>query len=118
MSRARLLPAAGTAALLAACTPMQWVSASLGTPASATDVQECDRSAYYEAQRQAFFYGYPYGYGLAGPRYFLGRDGRLYYDPWSGFARSDTFFLERQLFDYCMRAKGYRLAPARPADRS
>ena len=98
------------ACLLAACAPMQWEDRRFGTVASAVDVQECERSAYFEAQNQAYFNS------LAWPRSFVGRDGRLYYRRWPG--GDDTFFLERQLFDYCMRARGFRLAPVRPADQS
>lgn len=96
--------------LVAACTPMQWEDRRFGTVASNGDIQDCERSAYFEAQNQAFFNS------LAWPRTFVGRDGRVYYRRWPD--HQDTFFLERQLFDYCMRAKGFRLAPVPPADRS
>jgi hypothetical protein len=89
------------AALLAACTPMQWQHASLGVAPSQAEVGECNQSAFYEAQRQAFLYdfGWPRYYGPWGPR-------------WPRYSSSDRFFLERDLFDYCMRARGYRLVPA------
>jgi hypothetical protein len=101
------------AVALAGCTPMQWQHASYGNAPSNDELGYCDQSAYYEAQRQAFFSDFMQ------PRYVVGRDGRIY--PRAPFARypyRDRFYMERQLFDYCMRAKGYQLVPARPADRS
>jgi hypothetical protein len=96
--------------LLAACTPMQWQDRRFGTVASAAEVQECERSAYFEAKNQAFFHSF------AWPRTYFGRDGRVYYRRWPDY--HDTFFLERQLFDYCMRARGFQLVPVPPADAS
>lgn len=97
------------AALLGACTPVQWEHARFGGAATADEVQECERAAYFEAQRQAFFSRGPWY------PYYAGR--RFYRDPWGPFGRQNSFFLERDLFDYCMRAKGFRLVPVRPADR-
>ncbi|HEX6980339.1 MAG TPA: hypothetical protein VF342_13670 [Alphaproteobacteria bacterium] len=95
---------------LAACTPVQWQHASFGTAPTSGELNECERAAYLEAQRQAFFYQ------LYRPRVLVGRDGRFYPAP-LGFEPGNTYFLERDLFDYCMRAKGFRLVPIRPADR-
>jgi hypothetical protein len=86
-----------------ACTPMQWQHQALGVTPSQAEVGECNQSAFYEANRQAFFYDF------AWPRYYYGRPGHR---PWPRYSSSDRFFLERDLFDYCMRAKGYRLVPA------
>ena len=90
----------------AACTPVQWQNASSGAAPSQAELGECNQAAYYEAQRQAFFYdsGWPYMSGFRRP-----------YGPWSRYpysTASDRFFLERDLFDFCMRAKGYKLVPA------
>lgn len=112
MARIGTFLAGAAATAVAACTPVEWQYAGTGMPAPAAELSDCDRSAYYEAQQQAFFYGF------TRPRYFVGRDGQLHYDPWLWPNYNDTFFLERQLFDYCMRAKGYRLTPVRPADQA
>ncbi len=90
----------GTAA--SGCTPVAWQHASLGVAPSQAEVTECNQSAYLEAQRQAFFYSF-----ARPPYYYAGRPG--WYRPWPRYAANDSFFLERDLFDYCMRAKGYRL---------
>ncbi len=110
---ARALAMTVLACFAAGCTPVQWQHASLGTAPSGAELNYCERSAYYEAQRQAFFGDF------MRPRFAVGRDGRIYPVPF-GYYHSyhDRFFLERELFDYCMRAKGYRLVPARPADRN
>lgn len=97
-----LLAAALLGALAAGCTPVTWQHASLGVAPTQAELGECNQSAYLEAQRQAFYNDF------ARPRYFS-RHGRFYPAPWSSYASSDRFFLERDLFDYCMRAKGYRL---------
>ncbi len=47
-----------------------------------------------------------------GPRYYRGRDGRLYNDPFWFNRQNDTFFEESRLRDFCMRSKGYTLVPA------
>ena len=96
----------GLAAATAACTPVQWQHSSLGVAPSQAELGECNQAAYYEAQRQAFLYdsGWPYFAGARRP-----------YGPWSRYpyaTSSDRFFLERDLFDFCMRSKGYRLVPA------
>jgi hypothetical protein len=109
MNARRLLAGALLGGLAAGCTPVAWQHASLGVAPSQAELGECNQSAYLEAQRQAFFYGYGYGYGPGWPRYTVDRFGRFRYDPWARYAYNDRFFLERDLFDYCMRAKGYRL---------
>jgi hypothetical protein len=87
----------------AACTPVQWQHATLGVAPSDAEKGECNQSAYYEAQRQAFYYG-----DFAWPHRFYGRP----YRPWPyHYSTSDRFFLEQDLFNYCMRSKGYRLVP-------
>lgn len=104
-----ILSGIAVGALLAACTPMQWQHASLGVAPTQAEVDECNRASFYEAQRQAFFYDF------AWPRYhpgYFGRPWRGPWGPWPRYSSSDRFFLERDLFDYCLRAKGYRLVPA------
>lgn len=101
MSFRRTLACCALGAVLSACTPMQWQSASLGVAPSKAEIDECNQSAFYEAQRQSFLYDYGW------PRYY-GRP----WGPWPRYSPNDRFFRERDLFDYCMRSKGYRLVPA------
>ncbi len=107
MNARSLLAVALLGGAAAACTPVTWQHAQLGVAPSQAELGECNQAAYLEAQRQAF------SYNFARPRYYVGRDGRYRYapwgSPWAGYGYNDRFFLERDLFDYCMRAKGYRL---------
>jgi hypothetical protein len=109
---ARALAMTVIAFLVAGCTPMQWQHAVSGTPPSQADLSYCEQSAYYEAQRQAFLNDFMW------PRFAYDRNGLVRPLPFGTYPYRDRFFLERDLFDYCMRAKGYRLVPVRPADRS
>jgi hypothetical protein len=93
---------AGLAGLIASCTPMEWQHASLGSMPSEADVGECNQLAFHEAQRRAFFHDFGWPRRSWGPQW----------GPWPPFSTSDRFFLERDLFDFCMRARGYRLVPA------
>lgn len=111
MAPLRMLPALALVAAASACTPVQWQNQTSGVAPSQAELGECNQAAYYEAQRQAFFYdsGWPYMSGWRRP-----------YGPWSRYYTSnDRFFRERDLFDFCMRAKGYRLVPVpEPASNS
>jgi hypothetical protein len=92
--------------VLGACTPMRWEHPSFGTAQATPDLNDCARSARYEAMRFAWsdpFWG--------APSYYRGRDGRLYVDPFARTRYRDPWFYEDQLRDYCMRSKGYRLVP-------
>jgi hypothetical protein len=100
----RLLPLFAAAAL-AACTQMRWEHPSFGSAQTEADLGECSKSAWIEAQQRAFYAG---GFG---PRYYRGRDGRLYNDPFWFSRQNDTFFEESRLRDFCMRNKGYMLVP-------
>ena len=106
MTLARILLCLGLVAATAGCTTSEWQNASQGTPPSEAEIAECKQAAYYEAQRQTFFYG---GYGLGWPYYPSLR--RATRGPWPRSTINDRFFVERDLFDFCMRAKGYRLVP-------
>lgn len=109
MCARRIVAIAVLGGLTAACAPVEWQHTAFGVAPSEAEISECNRSAYLEAQRQAFVYDF------TRPR-FYGRP--PYYAPWPRYSYGDRFFLERDLFDYCMRARGYQLVPARPADRS
>src|SRR4051812_27960372 len=108
MARAPLL-ALGSLVLTCGCTPLAWEHRSFGTPPTVAETEECRRSAFIEAQYRAFFYRF------ARPHFYRDRRGRRIYDPWPSYGRYDPFFLEQDLFRFCLRAKGYRLVPARPA---
>jgi hypothetical protein len=93
---------------------MEWQHASFGSEPSQADVDACNQLAFYEAQRQAFFFdaGWPRFYGPPWGRPWHGRHWVRHPGPWPRASMSDRFFLERDLFGFCMRAKGYRLVPA------
>jgi len=106
---ARALAMTVIAFLVAGCTPMQWQHAVSGMPPSQDDLNYCRQSAYYEAQRQAFLNDFMW------PPFAYDRSGVIRPVPFG--SHRNRFFLEQDLFDYCMRAKGYRLVPVPPADR-
>ena len=88
--------------LLAACTPMQWVRPDSPPPEHIqADVQHCQAAAWNEA-RMRNLTSFP-GYGPW--RY------RSPYSPF-GDPYGDRFLDESRLADFCMRSKGYELAPA------
>src|SRR5690606_18142036 len=101
---ARRILAGAFGCLAAARTPLQWQHAAFGPAPTQAEIRECEASAFREAQRQAFFYDFAWPRYYPGPRH-------PFYSPWPRSAFRDRFFLERDLFDYCMRAKGYRLVP-------
>ena len=95
--------------LVAACTPMAWVKPD-ATPAQfAADSQECEQEAWREARWN--YMGYhaaftPWMYRDAFGRPFAGRPFGPFYDPFG-----DRYMEETRLANFCMRAKGYELAP-------
>jgi hypothetical protein len=107
----RMLVLVGGLAVLVGCGPrLMWQHQSFGTPPTQAEIDECRRDAYLEAQQQAFFYDF------ARPGFFVDRAGRLRPAPFTRFRPHDPFFLEQDLFRFCMRARGYRLVPAPPAE--
>jgi hypothetical protein len=104
------LPIVVTVMLAAgACTPMRWEHLSLSGDAAQAESGECRQAAWGEAQRQSFYSGF----GAFPSRWVRGRDGRMYLaDPWTSQRHANAFFLEAQLYDFCMRNKGFRLVPA------
>ena len=101
------------AALLAACTPVQWVKED-ATPAQfAADSAHCQQ----EAWREASFRGWalrpatPLVLRDAAGRPFVAWQHSPFGDPFG-----DRFMEESRLANFCMRAKGYRLeAVEKPA---
>jgi hypothetical protein len=96
--------------VLSGCTPMQWVRQD-ATPAQLEqDLAQCRQEAWREAQWRAFMYR-PFG-----PTYIVDRFGQprfFSYSPLGG-PFGDTFIEESRLAHFCMRAKGYDLAPIEP----
>lgn len=91
--------------LAAACTPMQWVRADADAAQADADSKDCQMQAWHEARLRSFT--------NLGP-YYMYRDpfGRPYLAP-SRFADpfGDRFMEESRLANFCMRSKGYELAP-------
>ena len=93
--------------VLAGCTPMQWVRQDATAEELSHDLAQCRQDAWREAQWRTFMYR-PFG-----PTYMVDRFGRphlLSYSPFGG-PFGDTFIEESRLAHFCMRAKGYDLAP-------
>jgi len=103
---AAFVPVVAVIGALAACgPPMAWQKPGVTLAQAEADSRECAGLARHQAFRESFFgppgyYGYPYGpwpyrYGYYG-----------YHDPymWRGQREGD-------LQDFCLRARGYQLAP-------
>jgi hypothetical protein len=105
----RILIAATTLILVAGCAPMGWVKPDASAAELQQDMQQCQQAAWDEANYQSFQY-----FGSYGPFMYRDAFGRRYaawprspfYDPFG-----DRFFEESRLARFCMRAKGYELAP-------
>ncbi len=99
----RLILALSAALLAAACTPMEW--ARPGTPFQQmqADSADCNDLAWRESYRLSLWdpwYAWP-GHPIHGRRYpTYGRDPMMW-----------RMQRERDLHDFCMRARGYRLVP-------
>jgi hypothetical protein len=96
--------------LATGCTPMEWTKPDSNPEQLASDAQQCEMEAWREARWS--YMGY---YGAFGPwmyrdafgRPFAGRPFGPFYDP-----LSDRYMEEQRLANFCMRTKGYELAPA------
>jgi hypothetical protein len=109
MPRFRLLPLA-LALFAAGCAPMQWVRQDAGPEQVRQDEALCQREAWREASWRAWFY-------RPGVATVLDREGRPFFVwPHSPFGDpfGDRFMEESRLASFCMRAKGYELAPLKP----
>ena len=95
--------------VIAACTPMEWVRSDV-TPAEAeADARLCEEQAWREAS-----WRYSGHYGAFGPWAYRDAFGRRIVG-WPGYFGDpfgDRFMEEQRLTNFCMRAKGYELAPA------
>jgi hypothetical protein len=96
-------------ALATACTPMGWVKPDASSEQVAADTQECEQEAWREA-RWSYMAAYgpfnPWMYRDAYGRAFAGPPFGPFYDPFG-----DRYMEEQRLANFCMRAKGYELAP-------
>jgi hypothetical protein len=115
MSLLRALVLLG-AAFAAGCTPMRWVKPDVTAQQLNQDAAQCHQQAWHEARWRSFLYR------PIGPTLYHDRYGRRFAGwPYSPFGDpfGDEFMEQSRLAHFCMRAKGYELAPAErePADR-
>jgi hypothetical protein len=97
-------------ALATGCAPMEWTKPDTSPEQFTADSQQCEMAAWREAR-----WGYMDNYGAFGPwmyrdafgRPFAGRPFGPFYDP-----LGERYMEEQRLANFCMRAKGYELAPA------
>ena len=96
----------------AACTPVQWVRHDTPAEQLSQDLAYCRQEAWREAQwHSAFFLNRYYGATtVIDPR---GRPMVVPYSPFGG-PFGDSYIEESRLAHFCMRAKGYELAPIKP----
>lgn len=103
----RLLALVSLVAALAACAPMEWTRGDATPEQREADMRACRDQAWREATWNAFHYYGPTGV-FADP--FGRRTLWPYYSPF-GDPFGDRFLEESRLANFCMRAKGYELAP-------
>lgn len=95
-------------AALAGCAPMQWARGDATPDQVEADMRACRDQAWREATWNAFHYYGP------GPAVFSDPFGRRYLGPYYspfGDPFGDRFLEESRLANFCMRVKGYELAP-------
>jgi hypothetical protein len=97
---------------VAACAPMEWTGNDASPEQRAADLRACRDQAWREAS-----WLWPNQYGGIGPLVYADPLGRRllvwpYYSPFAD-PYGDRFMEEARLSDFCMRAKGYELAPLR-----
>jgi hypothetical protein len=96
--------------LATGCAPMQWVREGAGPEQVRQDDALCQREAWREASWRAWFY-------RPAMTTILDREGRPFFIwPYSPFGDpfGDRLMEEARLASFCMRAKGYGLAPLKP----
>src|SRR6266850_6295442 len=97
------------AGLAAACTLMQWVKPDATPEQLSQDMAQCRQDAWREAQFRTWLYR------PIGPTMVQDAQGRRFFVwPSSPFGDpfSDQLMEEARLASFCMRSKGYELAPA------
>jgi hypothetical protein len=105
----RLLAALSLAAALAACAPMEWTRSDATPEQIAADMRACRDQAWRETSWSSLSYGY-WGPAMLSDPFFGRRYLWPYYSPF-GDPFGDRFLEESRLTNFCMRAKGYDLAP-------
>ena len=93
---------------LTACTPMQWARTDATPQQTEADEMQCQQDAWREVNN------YYLGYRAFGPWMYRHALGGPFYHPIGPFfdPYSDRHMEEQRLANFCMRAKGYDLAPA------
>jgi hypothetical protein len=96
------------AALMSACTPMQWVKPDATAVQLREDSIHCQQEAWREARMRSWYYRpfAPVFIRDASGRNFLGWPYGPYGDPFG-----DPYLEESRLTQFCMRSKGYALQP-------
>jgi len=97
--------------LATACTPMQWVKPDAPPEQIEQDLKTCQDEAWREVNWRS-----PHYYGALGPMLYPDYMGRRFLVwPYGPFADpyGERFLEEARLADFCMRAKGYELAPVK-----
>jgi hypothetical protein len=93
-----------------ACAPMQWVKQDASAAEAQADEQECQQSAWREAQFRSWHY-----YTMLGPVFARDASGRGLL-VWPTTPMVDPYghqlMEESRLAQYCMESKGYRLESA------
>jgi len=95
------------AAMLAACTPMQWQHPAYGTSRTEADLATCDHAAIQESNR--YISSQP---TIAFPHVYTLPNGQRVVDPAPQFAYTPYADIS-ELRSFCMRSKGYELVPAK-----
>lgn len=113
--RRAALPSLGLAPFLlalglVACTPVRWEHPLTGTTRTQADLADCGHLAIQESWRSA-----PTDPLFNVPRVHRLPNGQTVYDPAPHFA-NDAYANTGELRSFCMRAKGYELVPAPPAE--
>lgn len=91
---------------------MEWVRPNSGPLELRQDLSQCRQDAWREAQWRSFLYRPFYTTTV------VDRFGRRFVVPYSPFGDpfGDSLLEESRLTDFCMRSKGYALAPIEPKD--
>jgi len=95
--------------LAAGCASMEWVKPDATPEQVAADAEMCEQEAWRETRWNYMTYGaftpWMYRDGFGHP--FVGPPFGPFYDP-----LGDRYMEQSRLANFCMRAKGYELAPA------
>lgn len=87
--------------LVAACAPMDWTRSDVAPEQVQADMKACRDQAWRETSWAPFAFADPFGRRYMGWPYYT-----PFADPYG-----DRFLEESRLANFCMRAKGYELAP-------